>query len=129
MTHHTFPGSGIPEAYGAYSHAVEAGGFVFLSGQIARDATTGTLIEGDITAQTERSLEIVREILGQLGLGLGDIVRATVYLADIAEFGAMNAVYSRMVPAPYPARSTPQVSLPFGARVSVEVTAFRRAQA
>jgi 2-iminobutanoate/2-iminopropanoate deaminase len=125
MQHHTFPDGSVPTAYGAYSHAVEAGGFVFVSGQIARDARTGVLIEGDVAAQTRRSLEIVEQILRELGLSLGQIVRATVYLADIAEFAAMNAVYYSVMPAPYPARSTPQVSLPFGARVSIEVTAYR----
>ena len=125
MTHHSFPDAAIPKAYGAYSHAVEAGGFVFVAGQIGRDNATGLLIDGDVAAQTRRALEIVRDILAELGLGLGDVVRATVYLADIAEFGAMNAVYAQMMPAPYPARSTPQVALPFGARVSVEVTAYR----
>jgi len=125
MQHYTFADSDIPQAYGAYSHAVEAGGFVFVSGQIARDRASGTLIDGDVAAQTRRSLEIVQRILGELGLGLGDVVRATVYLADIGDFAAMNAVYSSVMPAPYPARSTPQVSLPFGARVGIEVTAYR----
>jgi len=126
MPHHTFPDSDIPAAYGAYSHAVEAGGFVFVAGQIARGAQTGTLIDADIAGQTRRCIEIVQSILRRLGLDLGDIVRSTVYLADIGDFAAMNAVYGAMIPAPYPARSTPQVSLPYGALVSLEVTAYRR---
>ncbi len=125
MTHHTFPDTGVPAAYGPYSHAVEAGDFVFLAGQTARDGATGQLIDGDILAQTRRSLEIIEEILGRLDLTLAHVVRATVYLADIADFAAMNTVYSAMMPAPYPARSTPEARLPFGAKVSIEVTAYR----
>lgn len=126
MEHHTFPGTTIPAAYGPYSHAVVAGDYVFLAGQTARDAVTGKLIDGDIRAQTARALEIVGEILGQLGLSLQDVVRSTVYLASISDFDAMNSVYSKVLQPPYPARSTPEASLPFGALVSIEVTAYRR---
>ena len=125
MDHHTFPDRPIPKAYGPYSHAVEAGGFVFVAGQIGRDSHTGVLIEGDVAAQTQRAIEIVRDILGELGLGLKDVVRSTVYLADINDFTAMSEVYAREFPAPYSARSTPEVKLPFGAKVSLEVTAWR----
>ena len=125
MEHHTFAGTDVPVAYGAYSHAVVAGDFVFLAGQIARDSQTGRLIEGDIGQQTKRCLEIVAEILGHLGLSLRDVVRATVYLADIGDFDGMNRVYQEIMGPPYPARSTPQVRLPYGALVGVEVTAFR----
>ncbi len=123
MNHYSFEHTPIPAAYGAYSHAVVAGGLAFLAGQIARDAVTGLLIEGDIARQTERCIEIVEEILGELGLGLSDVVKTTVYLSDINDFQAMNQVYSRMFPPPYPARSTPQVKLPFGALVGIEVVA------
>jgi 2-iminobutanoate/2-iminopropanoate deaminase len=125
MEHFTFPDSGIPAAYGPYSHAVVAGDFVFVAGQTARDATTGRIIDGDITAQTARCLEIVRDILGQLGLTLKDVVRSTVYLSSIGDFDAMNRVYSVAFQAPFPARSTPEVKLPFGALVGIEVTAYR----
>ena len=128
LEHHTFAGTGIPEAYGPYSHAVVAGDFVFVAGQIARDSVTGTLIEGDITAQTIRCLEIVTEILAQLELTLADVVRATVYLKDLSDFEAMNRVYHAAFPGRYPARSTPQVVLPFGALVGIEVTAYRSAR-
>ena len=126
IDHHTFPDSGIPAAYGPYSHAVEAGDFVFLAGQTARDGETGRLIEGDISAQTARCIEIIREILGRLGLTLRDVVRSTVYLADIGDFNAMNVVYSAAFGPRFPARSTPEARLPFGALVSIEVTAYRR---
>ena len=125
MKHHTFPGTTIPPAYGPYSHAVVAGDYVFLAGQTARDAVTGRLIEGDILAQTARALELVREILGELGLSLSHVVRSTVYLASISDFDAMNSVYVKYFAPPYPARSTPEASLPFGALVSIEVTAYR----
>ena len=125
MEHHTFPDTDVPKAYGAYSHAVIAGDFVFLAGQTARDPVTGRLIEGDVAAQTRRSLEIVRSILGELGLGLTDIVRSTVYLANIGDWDEMNRAYSSVLQPPYPARSTPEVKLPYGALVSIEVTAYR----
>ena len=78
MEHYSFTDTNIPTAYGPYSHAVEAGDFVFLAGQIARDSVTGHLIEGDVAAQTVRCLEIIRDILSKLGLTLTDVVRATV---------------------------------------------------
>ena len=126
MEHHTFAGTSIPVAYGSYSHAVVAGDFVFVAGQIARNSVTGQLIEGDITAQTQRCLEIVQDILSQLGLKLQDVVRSTVYLSEIGDFEAMNRVYSSLFQAPFPARSTPEVKLPFGALVGIEVTAYRK---
>lgn len=126
MEHHTFPDTGVPTAYGAYSHAVVAGDYVFLSGQTGRDPQTGRVIEGDVGAQTRRTLEIVREILGQLGLSLGDVVRMTVYLESIDDFGAMNSVYSSMFQPPYPARSVVQVGMPYGALVGMETVAYSK---
>lgn len=123
MEHHIFPDSKIPKVYGAYSHAVVANGFAFIAGQTARDAVTGKVIDGDISQQTTRCLEVIGEILNELGLTLKDIVRSTVYLSNIEDFDAMNAVYAELVPSPYPARSTPEVKLPFGALVGIEVTA------
>ncbi len=126
MHHHSFPDSSIPSAYGPYSHAVEAGDFVFVAGQTARDPHTGQVIDADVTAQTVRCLEIIQEILAQLDLSVSDVVRATVYLAKIDDFEAMNRVYSTVFRPPFPARSTPEVKLPFGALVGIEVTAYRR---
>ena len=125
MEHYSFPDTSIPPAYGPYSHAVVAGDFVFLAGQIARDAVSGELIDGDITAQTARCLEIVSDILKTFELSLTDVVRTTVFLSDIGDFDAMNRVYSVAFQAPYPARSTPQATLPFGALVGMEITAYR----
>jgi 2-iminobutanoate/2-iminopropanoate deaminase len=125
MDHYSFPEKGIPEAYGPYSHAVVAGDYVFLSGQSGRDAQTGRVIDGDVKAQMRRSLEIVSDILAQLGLSLADVVRTTVYLDALNDFAAMNDVFSSTFQPPYPARSTVQVQLPHGARVAVEATAYR----
>jgi 2-iminobutanoate/2-iminopropanoate deaminase len=126
MEHHTFPDTSIPAAYGAYSHAVVAGDYIFVAGQTGRDPQTGRVIEGDVGAQTRRTLEIVGEILGQLGLSLSQVVRTTVYLESINDFEAMNSVYSTMFQPPYPARSVVQVNMPKGALVGVEVTAYRK---
>jgi 2-iminobutanoate/2-iminopropanoate deaminase len=121
---HSFPDTTVPTAYGAYSHAVVAGDFVFLSGQIARDPT-GEFVGGDVASQTKRSIEIVADILGRFDLTLADVVRCTVYLADIADFPVMNGVFAEAFGDTFPARSTPQVQMPYGAKVGLEVTAFR----
>jgi 2-iminobutanoate/2-iminopropanoate deaminase len=125
VEHHTFTDKAVPTAYGPYSHAVIAGNFVFVAGQTARDLATGRIIEGDVAAQTRRALEIICEILGELGLAPADIVRATVYLANMQDFDAMNRVYASVIQPPYPARSTVEVGMPFGALVGIEVTAYR----
>ncbi|HKV75631.1 MAG TPA: Rid family hydrolase [Gemmatimonadales bacterium] len=124
--HHRFEGTSVPAAYGPYSHAVEAGDFVFLAGQTARDAVTGKVIPGDVFTQTQRCLEIISDILARMGLSLSDVVRSTVYLANIDDFAEMNRAYSAAFPEPYPARSTPEARIPFGALVSIEVTALRK---
>jgi 2-iminobutanoate/2-iminopropanoate deaminase len=121
---HSFPGTTVPEAYGAYAHAVVAGDFVFLSGQIAR-RPTGVFAGGDVASQTRRAIEIVVDILGRFDLTLADVVRCTVYLADIADFPVMNGVFAEAFGDTFPARSTPQVQMPYGATVGLEVTAFR----
>jgi 2-iminobutanoate/2-iminopropanoate deaminase len=125
MDHHTFPDTTVPGAYGPYSHAVVAGDYVFLAGQTARDSTTGQVIVGDVFTQTTRCIEIIRDVLGRLDLSLDNVVRSTVYLANIDDFAEMNRAYSEAFTAPYPARSTPEARIPFGALVSIEVTAYR----
>ena len=124
MEHHSFPDTTVPPAYGAYSHAVVAGDFVFVSGQMARNPP-GELAGGYIATQTTRCIEIVADILSRFDLTLADIVRCTVYLADINDFAAMNAAFAEAFGTKFPARSTPQVQMPFGAKVGLEVTAFR----
>ena len=126
MEHFSHSDAPVPAAYGPYSHSITAGDFVFLAGQTARDDESGRIIDGDISAQTARCLEIVRAILHEHALTLADVVRSTVYLARMEDFDAMNAVYSATFNAPYPVRSTVEVRMPFGALVGIEVTAFRR---
>lgn len=109
-----------------YSVAVEAAGTVYVSGQVPLDAKTGKLVTGDIKAQAERVFVNLRSALIEAGLSLHHVVKATVFMTDLAEFGAMNEVYAKHMPAPHPARSTVQVAaLPLGAKVEIEVVAVR----
>lgn len=111
-------------AVGPYSHAVEAGGFVYLSGQTPLDSATGKLVEGDIAAQTEQCFQNLFQVLAAAGLTEADVVKANVFLTDMANFAAMNAVYATKFSAPYPARSTVAVAgLPLGAQVEIELIA------
>ena len=110
-----------PAAIGPYSQAVRAGDTVYLSGQIPLDPGTGLLVEGDITAQARRSFENLKAVCEAAGGSLGDIVRLGLYLTDLDNFAAVNAVMSEFFKAPYPARSTIEVSgLPRGARFEVD---------
>ena len=95
-----------PKAIGPYSQAVRANGFVFVSGQIALDPRTQDLVSGDITIQTGRVLENVKEILQAAGSSLEKVVRSTVFLADMKEFASMNQAYARYFRHDFPARST-----------------------
>lgn len=113
-----------PAAVGPYSQAVCVGGFVFTAGQIGLDPDTGQLVGEDVAGQTERTLKNLQAILEAAGSCLRHVVKTTVYLADIADFGAMNAVYAEFFPEGPPARATIQaVALPLGARVEIEVVA------
>jgi 2-iminobutanoate/2-iminopropanoate deaminase len=117
-----------PRALGPYAQAVDTGALVFCSGQVGLDPASGKLVAGGIAAETARVLENLQAVLRAAGLGLADVVKTTVYLVDLAEFGAMNAVYDRWFPAPHPARATVQVvELPAGARVEIEAIAARGA--
>lgn len=114
-----------PAAIGPYSQAIDLGNIVFCSGQIPVDPATGAIPEG-ITAQTEQALTNVAALLAEASLTLADVVKTTVFLADMAHFGAMNEVYGRHFPSPYPARSAVAVrELPKGVLVEVEVIAAR----
>ncbi len=109
---------------GPYSHAVRVGDLLYCSGQIPLDPATGSLVSGDIRAQTERVLENIRLILEDQNLTLAGVVKTTVFLTNLADFAAMNEVYARYFTADYPARSTVQVAaLPRGASVEIEVVA------
>jgi 2-iminobutanoate/2-iminopropanoate deaminase len=113
-----------PQAIGPYSQAVRTGDLIFVSGQIPLDPQTGELVAGDIGAQTERVLQNVQAVLESAGSAMAHIVKTTVFLADIADFAAMNEVYGRFFPNDPPARSAFQVAaLPKGARVEIEVVA------
>jgi 2-iminobutanoate/2-iminopropanoate deaminase len=113
-------------AVGPYSHAVECGDTVFLSGQTPLDSATGALVQGGIAAQAEQCFRNLFAVLAAAGLGPDDVVKANVYLVDMADFGAMNAVYERQFSRPFPARTTIGVaSLPLGARIEIELVARR----
>ncbi|MCS6872312.1 MAG: RidA family protein [Anaerolineae bacterium] len=113
-----------PRAIGPYSQAVIANGFVFCSGQIALDPATGELIEGDITAQTERAIRNLQAVLEAAGSSLAHVVKTTVFLRNMADFAAMNAVYERFFSANPPSRSTVgNLELPRGARFEIEAIA------
>jgi 2-iminobutanoate/2-iminopropanoate deaminase len=113
-----------PQAIGPYSQAIRAGDLLFVSGQIPLDPDTAAVVDGDIAAQTRRALANIGGILGAAGLGYADVVKTTVFLLDMGEFAAMNAVYAEFFPAPPPARSTVQVSrLPRDVRVEIDAIA------
>ena len=115
-----------PAAVGPYSQAIAVGNLVFCAGQIPLDPTTGNLIEGDVTAQTRRVIENIKAVLAAAGATLDDVVKSTVFLLDMNDFAAMNAVYAEYFASPFPARSTIQVArLPKDARVEIEVIATR----
>ena len=113
-----------PAAIGPYSQAIEANGFVYLSGQLPIDPATGQFPEGGIKEQTRQSLLNAQAILKEAGLSLSHVVKTTVLLSDIANFGPMNEVYAEMFGAPFPARSAFAVrDLPKGALVEIECVA------
>jgi 2-iminobutanoate/2-iminopropanoate deaminase len=111
-------------AVGPYNHAVRVGDFLFCAGQIPLDPATGNLVAGDVKAQTERVLQNVKIILEDQKLGFGNVIKTTVFLTNLADFAAMNEIYSKYFTTDFPARSTVQVSaLPKGANVEIEVIA------
>src|SRR2546421_1172426 len=114
-----------PGAIGPYCQAIQAGGFLFLSGQIPLDPGTGQLVEGDIEAQTERVLKNLAAVLTAAGSGLDKAVKTTVFLKDMNDFARMNAVYAKHFPAPAPARSTVEAArLPRDVRVEIDLIAL-----
>jgi len=114
-----------PRSIGPFSQAVKANGFVFVSGQVALDPATQKVIDGDVSAQTERTLLNVKAILEAAGSGLDKVVRSGVYLRNMGDFAAMNAVYGRFFVADHPARTTIEVSrLPLDVLVEVDVVAL-----
>lgn len=113
-----------PKALGPYSQAICAGGFVFASGQVPIDPATGEFAEGRIKEQTKQSLTNVTNVLAEAGIDLSHVVKTTVFLSDMANFAAMNEVYSTFFSEPFPARSAVAVkTLPKNALVEIEVVA------
>jgi len=122
----TVESASAPRAIGPYSQAIEARGArtLWLSGQIPLDPATGELVPGDVAAQTARVMQNLAAVLAAAGAGLEQVVRCTVYLADLADFAAVNEVYGRSFPKDPPARATVQVAaLPRGARVEIDAVA------
>jgi 2-iminobutanoate/2-iminopropanoate deaminase len=113
-----------PAAIGPYSQAIQVGNLVYTSGQIPIDPATGSFVEGGINEQTRQSLTNVQAILKEAGLTMGNVVKTTVFMADMNDFADMNAVYAEFFSEPYPARSAVAVkTLPKGALVEIEVVA------
>ena len=113
-----------PKALGPYSQAIVANGFVFCAGQTPVDPSTGKLVEGDVSVQTRRCLDNLTAVLESAGSGWDHAVKVSVFLKDLGDFAAMNAIYAEYMPTPAPVRSTVEVAgLPLGARVEIDVVA------
>ncbi|MGD0947420.1 MAG: RidA family protein [Candidatus Binatia bacterium] len=113
-----------PQAIGPYSQAVRAGSWLFVSGQIGLNPSSGELVAGGVVAETTRVLDNLREVLEAAGASLDDVVRTTIYLVDLNDFGRVNEAYAAFFRAPYPARATVGVAaLPRGARVEIDAIA------
>jgi 2-iminobutanoate/2-iminopropanoate deaminase len=118
--------SKVPAAIGPYSHAVEVNGFLFASGQLGIDPTTSDFVEGGIKEQTEQALKNVSSLLADAGYYMDNVVKTTVFLADMAMFAEMNEVYAKYFKFDFPARSAVAVkTLPKGGLVEIEVIASK----
>jgi len=119
--------SNAPNALGPYSQAIVTDTLIFCSGQGPIDPATNTLVEGDVTVQTERTMKNIEALLSEMGLDFNDVVKSTCYLKDMDDFKAFNDVYGSYLPEPYPARTTIQAArLPLDILVEIEVIAQRR---
>ena len=113
-----------PKAVGAYAQAVRAQGFIFLSGQIPLDPSTGELVQGDVAAQTRRVLDNLKAVLAAAGSELAKVVKATIYLIDMNDFAVVNQIYASYFPDAKPARATIAVAaLPRGSKVEIDMIA------
>jgi 2-iminobutanoate/2-iminopropanoate deaminase len=125
MTRQAVQTNGAPAALGPYSQAIRSGDLVFCSGQIGLDPSTGELADG-VEAQAERALRNLQAVLDAAGLGFDDVVKTTIFLADVNDFAAVNTIYARFMADPPPARSTIGVgALPKGALIEIEAIARR----
>ena len=113
-----------PAAIGPYSQAIQVGNLIYTSGQIPIDPATGSFVEGGIKEQTRQSLTNIKAILAEVGLSMSNVVKTTVFMADMNDFADMNAIYAEFFSEPYPARSAIAIkTLPKGALVEIEVVA------
>ena len=113
-----------PAAIGPYSQAIQIGDLLFVSGQVPIDPSTGAIVEGDVKAQAQQSLNNLKAILNAAGTNMGAVVKTTVFLADMNDFSAMNEVYAQFFQEPFPARSAVQAArLPKDAKVEIEAIA------
>src|SRR5262245_16890224 len=111
-----------PSAIGPYSQGVRVNGFIFFSGQIPIDPSTGEVVKGDISIQAERVMKNIEALLEASGIGFDDVVKSTIFLTNLADFGVVNEIYGRRFTGACPARSTVQVSaLPKGVDIEIEV--------
>jgi 2-iminobutanoate/2-iminopropanoate deaminase len=129
MSREAISSANAPKAIGPYSQAIVAGDLVFTSGQIPLDPQTQQIVQGDARAQAERVMENLSAVLSAAGASFGSVVKATIYLADLNDFAAVNEVYGKRFPNAPPARSTVQVAaLPKGARVEIDLIAVKSAK-
>ena len=113
-----------PAAIGPYSQAIQIGDLLFVSGQVPIDPSTGAIVEGDVKAQAQQSLNNLKAILNAAGTNMGAVVKTTVFLADMNDFAVMNEVYAQFFQEPFPARSAVQAArLPKDAKVEIEAIA------
>lgn len=114
-----------PQAIGPYSQAIKAGGFVFISGQIPIDPSSGEIVQGGIEEQTKQVMSNIKAILSAAGLGFENVVKTTIFLADLSHFAKVNEIYGQHFASNPPARATIQVAaLPKGAMIEVEAVAY-----
>jgi 2-iminobutanoate/2-iminopropanoate deaminase len=122
MTKQAITANTIAPPAGPFSHAIRAEGFIFLSGQIGVDPATDKLVEGGIEPQAEQLFANLKAVLDEAGKSFADVVKASVFLTSMNDFAAMNAIYARHMPTPYPARTTVAVAaLPLGAAVEIDL--------
>jgi 2-iminobutanoate/2-iminopropanoate deaminase len=125
MPRETISTSGAPAAIGPYAQAVRAGDFLFLSGQIPLDPATGQVVAGDVSVQAERVLDNLAAVLEAGGASFASVVRTTIYLLDMNDFGVVNEIYGRRFPSNPPARATVQVArLPRDVRIEIDAVAY-----
>ena len=126
MTRQRIATASAPAALGPYSQGIDTGGLVFCSGQLGLDPATGAMVDGGVEAQTDRAMRNLAAVLEAAGLSWADVVKTTIFLADINDFAKVNAIYGGYMPDPAPARSTVQMgALPRGGLVEIEAIAVR----